>query len=334
MAFMTSKPLHLTGIGYAIVDVIALTDDAFLREHGLAKGAMTLVDEARSQAIYAKMGVATEQSGGSVANSMAMVAALGGKAGFIGKLFDDQLGRAFRHDMQAMGIDFKTPATSLGKSTAVCLILVTPDAQRTMATFIGASAFVSPNDVDEKLIAASQMLYLEGYLWDEPETKAALRKAAIFAREHDTKVAFTLSDGFCVARHREEFITLIREQVDVLFANEAEALALTQTVDVTAAKNILRDWAEVVAITRGAQGSLLLRGAEEVIVPAVIEGAIIDTTGAGDAYAAGVLYGLTHGFGLAEAGALGSRLAGHIITQMGARSQKPLMHLLGQSRAA
>lgn len=323
-----TKTIDVTGIGNAIVDVLAYTDDATLSRLGLKKGGMTLISEEQAQQFYSQMGPATETSGGSAANTIATVASLGGRTAFIGKVFDDQLGRAFCHDMKALGIAFDNKPTTLGKSTAVCMIFVTPDAQRTMATFIGASAFISTNDISPDLIAKSKVLYLEGYLWDELETKAALRKAAQIARAEGTKVAFTLSDGFCVDRHREEFLDFITRDVDILFANEHEAMALTQSEDFSAVKDMMRGLAEVVAITRSAEGSVLIRGSEEAVIRAITDGAVVDTTGAGDNYAAGVLYGLTHSYGLKEAGELGSRLAGHIITQLGARSQKPLAGFL------
>lgn len=331
---MTTKLYDVTGIGNAIVDVLSYTENAFIDTHALPKGGMTLISEEESKKLYAAMGPATECSGGSVANTIATISALGGKAAFIGKVFDDQLGTAFRHDMKAIGVHYDTPATSLGKSTAVCMILVTPDAQRTMATYIGASAYVSPNDVNTNLIAQTKILYLEGYLWYEPETKNALRKAAKAAQENSTKVAFSLSDGFCVHNHREEFLTLIRDHVDILFANEEEAMALTQTTDFEAAKAALKPLVETAAITRGAKGSTLFNANEEVTVKAVTYGDVTDTTGAGDAYAAGVLYGLTHNYSLTHSGELASRLAGHIIAQLGARSQKPILHLLDDKKAA
>lgn len=325
---MTDKTIDITGIGNAIVDVLAYTEDAKLAELGLKKGGMTLISEEQSKALYAKMGPATETSGGSVANTVAAIAALGGKSAFIGKVFDDQLGNAFRHDMKSLSIEFDNKPTALGKSTATCLIFVTPDAQRTMATYIGASAFISTFDISQELIAKTKILYLEGYLWDEMETKAALRKAAQLARSGNTKVAFSLSDGFCVDRHRAEFLEFIKSDVDILFANEQEALALTESSSFAEASSKIRDLAEIVAITRSARGSVIISGGEEIEIQPHLDGEVIDTTGAGDNYAAGVLYGITQNMSLKDSGNLGSRLAGNIITQLGARSQKPLAKFL------
>jgi len=328
------KTLDVVGIGNAIVDVLAYTEDAFLQQHGMEKGGMMLIDEAKAQAIYEDMGPATECSGGSVANSLAGISSLGGNTAFIGKVYDDQLGDIFRHDMRSIGVQFDTPATTEGAATAVSMILVTPDAQRTMNTFLGACAYIHEDDIDEALIASAQVVYLEGYLWDENDTKEALLKAARIASEHGTKVAFSLSDGFCVDRHREEFLMLVKDHVDILFANEQEVISLTQASGFDEALDIVKDWVEIAALTRSEQGSHLVRGDEHVRVQAHLHGEVKDSTGAGDLYAAGVLYGLTHGFSLQEAGELGSHTAGQIITQLGARSQKSLKPLVDQLRAA
>ncbi len=319
-----TKPLHVTGIGNAIVDILAHTPDEFIEREGLEKGAMMLVSADRSQALYDKVGSTTESSGGSVANSLAGLAGLGAKTAFIGKVYDDQLGRIFRHDLTSIGVRFDTLAATEGEPTATCLICVTPDAQRTMNTFLGACSSIRESDIDENLIAQSEVLYIEGYLWDEPETKDALRYAMKVAQQADTKVALSLSDTFCVDRHRDEFLLLAMDHVDILFANEGEAKALVQTESFSKAKKMIRSWVELAALTRGAGGSVLLNGDDEVAVHAEVHGEVVDTTGAGDLYAAGVLYGLTHGYDLEQCGHLGSKLAGHIITQMGARSQEPL----------
>ncbi|MBI1276265.1 adenosine kinase [bacterium] len=294
----------------------------------MAKGAMTLIDEERAKSIYAAMSTSMECSGGSAANSLAGIAQLGGKAGFIGKVYEDQLGAIFRHDMNSIGVQFSTPAATSGKSTALCMILVTPDAQRTMNTFIGASNLLSVADMDEELIKRAKVLYVEGYLWDDPNTIESLRAAIALAQKHETIVAFTLSDRFCVERHHASFMDLIKSSVDWLFANESELEALTGESDFDAGKNKLREWVHMAAITRSEKGSVLVRGRDEVVIPAITAGPVVDTTGAGDLYASGVLYGLTHGMSLEEAGTLGSKLAGHIITHIGARSQTPLRSLL------
>lgn len=331
------KSLDVVGIGNAIVDVLAYTEDSFIEEQGLPKGGMTLVDEARSKEIYEAMGPGMECSGGSVANSLAGMAGIGARGAFIGKVFDDKLGEIFRHDMQSIGVAFDTPASREGKATACCLINVTPDAQRTMSTFIGASATVHPDDIDEAVVASAAILYIEGYMWDVELTKQAIRRAAEIAKSNDTKVAFSLSDTFCVDRHRDEFLDLIENHVDILFANEDELKALTQHEQFAAAKEAVWLLVEVAALTQGAGGSTLTRGDEEIHIHAEARGEVIDTTGAGDLYAAGVLYGLARGWPLEQCGMLGSRLAGHIITQLGARSGKPLMDiaddLLGQAAA-
>lgn len=328
------KTLDVVGIGNAIVDVLAYTDDAFINDQGMTKGGMMLVTQERAQSLYAAMGPATECSGGSVANTLAGLAGLGAKTAFIGKVFDDQLGAVFRHDMQAIGVRFDTPAATRGKATGVCMIFVTPDAQRTMNTFIGACSSIERADIDEALVASARVLYLEGYLWDEPETKEALLKAARVAKQNKTKVAFSLSDGFCVDRHREEFTMLIKDHVDILFANESEVKSLTQKETFDEALKEVKTWVELAVLTRSEKGSHLLRGSVHVQVKAEAHGPVVDSTGAGDLYAAGVLYGLTHEFSLKAAGELGSNLAGHIITQLGARSQKPLKPLLDAVRAA
>lgn len=328
------KTIDVIGIGNAIVDVLSYCEDAFLEKESISKGTMTLVDEVRSKALYDAMGQTIECSGGSVANSLAAIAGLGGNAAFVGKVFDDQLGAVFRHDMRSIGVGFDTPATDEGKATGVCLINVTPDAQRSMCTYIGACSHIHTDDVDHAPIAEAKILYLEGYLWDEPETKNALRHAARSAEGHGTKIALSLSDPFCVERHREEFIDLLQEHVDWVFCNEEEALSITDATHADDALNVLSGWCEMVALTRGAHGSLLRVGNEAVTIRAIAEGEVVDTTGAGDLYAAGVLYGLAHGYSLADAGALGSRLAGHIITQLGARSQKSLAPYLPERKAA
>lgn len=323
------KSLDVVGIGNAIVDVLAYTEDSFIEAQGLPKGGMTLVDETQSQAIYHAMGPGMECSGGSVANSLAGLAGIGSPVAFIGKVYDDKLGEIFRHDMQSIGVAFDTPATTEGKATACCLIAVTPDAQRTMSTFIGASATVHADDIDETLIADAQILYVEGYMWDVDATKQAILKAAEYARKHDTKVAFSLSDTFCVDRHRDEFLALIQNHVDILFANEDEIKALTQNANFDLAKDAVRGWVDLAVLTRGAHGSIIVSADEEVTIQADARGEVLDTTGAGDLYAAGVLFGLARGWSLQQCGRLGSRLAGHIITQLGARSGKKLEEIAG-----
>ena len=318
----------VAGIGNAIVDVLSFTDATFLTKHKLSKNSMTLVDEVRAETIYKKMGQTTECSGGSVANSLAGLASLGARTAFIGKVKNDQLGSIFIHDLHAVGVHFSTMPTETGPSTASCLVCVTPDAHRTMATFIGACSLVSEEDIDEEIIAHSSVIYIEGYLWDTENAKAAIRRAIKLAKEVRRKIAFTLSDVFCVDRHRAEFLELIKNDIDILFANEAELKSLYQTDDIGQALSQLKGVCPIAAVTRSELGSVVLTaaGAETVSTNPVAK--IVDTTGAGDLYASGFLFGLTRGWTLKDCAALGNRCAGEIIQQLGARSMKPLKSLV------
>ncbi|MGD9615380.1 MAG: adenosine kinase [Alphaproteobacteria bacterium] len=338
---MTSATLDVVGIGNAIVDVIAHADERFLAEEGLMKGAMTLIDAARAQALYTKMGPAVESSGGSAANTMAGIASLGGPGysggGYIGKVRDDILGDVFRHDITATGIRFETPSAISGPGTARCLILVTPDGQRTMATYLGACVELGPEDIDPKLIEAAQVIYLEGYLFDPPRAQEAFRRAAQIAHRAGRQVALSLSDPFCVDRHRAAFHELIRGEVDILFANEAEICSLYETDDFAQAAASVRGHVAVAALTRSAQGSVVLgqegtygRG-EAHDIAAVPVDRVADTTGAGDLYAAGFLYGLTRGLPLPTCGAIGSLCAAEIISHVGARPEAALCDLVAAS---
>lgn len=324
---MTALATDVAGIGNAIVDVLAKADDAFLAREGLAKGTMTLIDAARAEQLYARMGAAREVSGGSAANTLAGVAQLGCRAAFIGKVRNDQLGGIFRHDIRAAGVAFDTPAATEGAPTARCLILVTPDAQRTMNTYLGACVELSPDDVDPAVIQAAKVTYLEGYLFDRPEAKAAFVKAAELAHAAGRKVALSLSDPFCVERHHEAFRTLIESHVDLLFANAAEAQALTGTHSVTAAAEALRGKAEVLAITMSEQGALVQGGGEGHMIAAHPARQLIDTTGAGDLFAAGFLAGYTRGKSLADCGHLGALAAAEVISHYGARPEADLKDL-------
>jgi fructokinase len=327
---MADTNLDVVGIGNAIVDVLTHADDALIRHHGLPKGAMTLIDMARAEALYAEMGPAVEVSGGSAANTLAGLASLGGKGGFIGKVRNDQLGGIFRHDIRAGGIVFDTAAATEGAPTARCLIFVTPDAQRTMATYLGASVGFSPADLDLDLIRSAKVLYLEGYLWDSEPAKRAFVQAASAARTAGRKVALSLSDAFCVERHRDSFRDLVAEHVDLLFANEAEILALYQTDSFDQALQKVRGQCEIAALTRSEKGSLVLQGDEIHVVDAISLGSVIDTTGAGDLYAAGFLYGYTRGFGLYDCGRLGALAAGEVISHMGPRPETSLAALIAK----
>ena len=320
---MTTDKLAVVGIGNAIVDIIANADEKFLERHGMAKGGMTLINQEQAEEIYGAMGSAVESSGGSAANTIAGIASLGGRAGFIGKVKDDGLGSVFRHDITRAGVEFPTEADTDGPATARCLILVTDDAQRTMNTYLGACANLHPADIDEALIARAEIVYLEGYLFDPPHAKLAFRKAAKLAHEAGRKVALSLSDAFCVNRYRAEFIELIERDVDILFANELELTALLEC-EFDQAVGRIRHLVDLAAVTRGAAGSLLTTPRHVVTVPAAPVERVVDTTGAGDLYAAGVLHGLTTGAGLEECGRLGSLCAAEIIGHFGARPETPL----------
>ncbi|WIM10823.1 adenosine kinase [Enhydrobacter sp.] len=325
---MTSAAFDVLGIGNAIVDVISHADDAFLVKHALNKGGMTLIDEARAESLYASMAPAVEISGGSCGNTMAGVASFGGKGAYIGKVRNDQLGAVFAHDLRATGVAFDTPVATAGPATARCLILVTPDAQRTMNTYLGACTGLGPADIDPRLVGAAQVTYVEGYLWDAPEAKKAVLKAFDAAHAAGRLVSITLSDAFCVDRYREEFRVLIRDKVDILFGNESEIKSLYQVRSFEAAVEATRKEAKVAALTRSEKGSVVIKGGETHAVPAAPVAKVVDTTGAGDLYAAGFLHGFTRGKPLAECARLGGIAAAEIISHVGARPEKPLRELV------
>lgn len=329
MAAMAARDaeLDLLGIGNAIVDVLSRADEASLAGWGLEKGTMTLIDAGQAEVLYAATGPGVEVSGGSCANTIAGAASLGARVGYIGKVRDDELGRTFAHDLRAAGVSFRTPAASDGPGTARCLIVVTPDAQRTMGTYLGASAELGPDDVDEALVASAAITYLEGYLWDPPAAKEAFRKAVEIARGAGRRVALTLSDPFCVERHRDEFSELIADGVDVLFANEAELVSLVQAASFDEAVAAVRGRCEVVAVTRSELGSVVITADDVQAVPAAAVEHLIDTTGAGDLYAAGFLHGLTAGRPLPECAWLGAVAAAEVISHFGARPQVSLAEL-------
>jgi sugar/nucleoside kinase (ribokinase family) len=317
----------VTGIGNAIVDVFSRTDDATLSRLDMPKGGMMLIDQEKAQALYAQLGPATEVSGGSVANSMAGVASLGGRAAYIGKVRDDQLGEVFAHDIRAAGVTFQSRAATAGPSTARCLVLITPDGQRTMNTYLGACVELGPDDIDETLIAQSAVTYLEGYLWDPPRAKEALLRAAQLAHKHGRKVALSLSDAFCVDRHRDELSRLLDDHVDILFANESEALSLTHAASYDDALQALKGRAEQCVVTRGAGGASVLSKDGLYHVPSEPIAHVVDTTGAGDLFAAGYLYGVTHGKSLQDSLKLGALAAAEIISHVGARPEANLATL-------
>ncbi len=327
---MSSIPAHpadprydLCGIGNAIVDVVAPVDDAFLSKQDMHKGSMALISAEQAESIYAAMPTGQESSGGSVANTCAVAAGLGAKVAFLGKVAADALGGVFRHDIEAAGVSFPTAPLSGGAPTARCLIAVTPDGQRTMNTFLGACVSFGPEDLDEAVIAASAVTYLEGYLFDPPRAQAAFHRAAELAHAAGRKVALSLSDAFCVDRHRAAFRLFVSGHVDILFANEAEICSLYEENAFDAAAARAAADVALVALTRSEAGSLVLQGEERVVVMAA-PARVVDTTGAGDAYAAGFLAGLAAGRDLAGSGRLGSLAAAAVIGQYGAR---PLMDL-------
>jgi sugar/nucleoside kinase (ribokinase family) len=327
---MTDCRLDVLCIGNAIVDVIADADDLFLAEQGLTKGSMRLIDEREAERLYDAMGPARELSGGSAGNTAAGLAALGCKAGFIGQIADDQLGTIFQHDIESLGVDFIVPARADVGATARSLILVTPDAQRTMNTFLGAAQMLDKSDIDAAEVAEAGILYLEGYLWDPPAPRAAMEKAIDAARAAGRKVAFTLSDTFCVERHRDGFWQLLRDgRIDILFANEAEAAAMTESDDVEAAIARLAGLAPVLVVTRSEKGATAVAGAERADVPAQPIEWLVDTTGAGDLFAAGFLAGQARGKSLEDSLTLGAIAAAEVIQHYGARPEKDLRALAG-----
>ena len=327
---MTEASLDVVGIGNAIVDVLSQADEAFLAAQDLAKGSMTLIDGARAEALYAAMGPGKEVSGGSAANTMAGLASLGSRGAFIGKVRNDQLGGIFQHDIRAAGVAFQTPAATDGPPTARCLIFVTADAQRTMGTFLGVSVDLGPGDLDRAVIEAAKVTYLEGYLWDAPDAKAAFQAAAEMAHEARRKVALTLSDPFCVERHRDSFLELIGGHVDLLFANEDEICSLYQVENFDRALQEVRGHCEIAALTRGDKGSVVLAGGDVHVVDAAPVDKVIDTTGAGDLYAAGFLHGYTRGKGLYDCGRIGSLAAAEAISHYGARPETVLADVVSQ----
>lgn len=330
---MTGPRNNVLAIGNAIVDVLARVDNAFLDDHGMPKGGMTLIDGGRAEQLYGVMPERVEASGGSAANTAAGLAALGGTVQFIGRVRDDELGASFTRDIRRLGVQYDTPAATEGASTARCLIMVTPDAQRTMNTYLGASIDLTPEDIDATAVNAAEIVYLEGYLWDQPKAKDAMRKSIHLAHDAGRKVAMSLSDSFCVDRHRAEFLHLVEHHIDILFANEAEITALYQVQDFDNALQHVRGHVDVAALTRSEKGSVIIAGEAVHIIDAVKGVTVVDTTGAGDLYASGFLYGLTHGFDLHQAGTLGSLCAAEVIAHIGPRPLSPLKPLVGKAKS-
>ena len=322
-----SKSFDVIAIGNAIVDVLAHADDGFLADHDMAKGSMQLIDEATAHQLYADMGPAIEASGGSAANTAAGVASLGSRAGFVGRVRDDELGEVFVHDIRAAGVEFRAPAATSGPATARCLILMTADAERTMNTFLGASSLISPGDIDEAFVASAEIVYCEGYLWDLPDAQAALTKGMDAARAAGGKVAFTLSDSFCVDRHRAGFLDLAEHRIDILFANEAEICSLYEVDSFDEAAAAVAGHCEIACLTRSEKGSVVITSdGQRVEVPAhPVE--VVDTTGAGDLYAAGFLHGLARGDDLERCARMGSLAAAEVISHVGARPEDDLLAL-------
>jgi sugar/nucleoside kinase (ribokinase family) len=320
----------LVGIGNALVDVVAQADDAFVMANGLAKGAMTLVDAAAADALYQRMPAGIESSGGSCGNTMAGFAQLGGRGAYIGKVADDQFGRVFRHDMRAIGCDFDTPPSKDGFGTGRCLVLVTPDAQRTMCTHLGAACMLAPGDLDGAVLQSAKVVYMEGYLFDQPAAQEAFVKAAEIAHAAGGEVSVTLSDGFCVDRHRGAFRRLVEDHIDILFANEVEIRSLYQVEAFDDALQQVRGHCRIACLTRSEKGAVVMSGDEIHIVDAEPVGAVLDTTGAGDQFAAGFLFGYTQGRDLHSCGRIGAIAAAEVIQHYGARPEADLRALVAQ----
>jgi sugar/nucleoside kinase (ribokinase family) len=323
---MSDAKYDVVAIGNAIVDVIAQAEDSFLQQQNLPKGAMSLIDTDRATSLYNLMGPAVETSGGSAGNTAAGIAALGGKVAYIGKVANDQLGEVFRHDIRAVGVHFDTAPISDHLPTARSFIFVTPDAQRTMQTFLGACTLLGPNDIDTQLVADSKVVFIEGYLWDLPAAIEGILKAAKAAKDAGRKVSFTTSDAFCVDRFRDQFFEFIRDYVDILFSNEAEILSLFQVESFEEAEAKARGLADIVVVTRSEKGSVVItKDTTHVIAGQKVD--VVDTTGAGDAYAAGFLYGYTQGKPLDVCGKLGGIVASEAISHYGPRAEADLKEL-------
>jgi adenosine kinase len=332
---MTSAKYDVLGIGNAIFDVLVKTDEGFLARHGMTKGGMALIDEARAASIYGDMGPAVEMSGGSAANTIVGLANFGARTAYVGKVREDQIGRLYTHDIRAAGVAFQTPPAKHGPATGCSYILVTPDGERTMNTYLGAAQELIPADIDAAEIAASRIIYLEGYLWDPKNAKEAFVKAATVAHDAGRQVALTLSDAFCVDRYREEFLDLMRGgTVDLVFANEAELHSLYQTADFDTALKLLRADVSLGVVTRSEKGCVVASSDAVTAVPAFPIREMVDTTGAGDLFAAGFLFGLVRGVGHEMAGRLGALAAAEVIQHIGARPQVSLRELAQQNGLA
>ncbi len=334
----TAPEFGVIAIGNALVDVLYETDDAYIeaqnKEFGMAKGSMSLVDAERALALYGDMSEPVEVAGGSAGNTMACFASLGGTGAYIGKVADGQLGNKFAKSLKDMGVTYETTRLKHGPSTGRCMIFVTPDGERTMNTYLGAAVELTPDDIDADFIAKGQVLYLEGYLFDPPQAMEAFVKAARLAHESGRRVALTLSDSFCVDRHREAFKNLVSMHVDILFANEDEIKSLYETDDLEEAINQVKTQCALVAVTRGEKGSIIIQNGQQIEIKAEPNVTMVDSTGAGDAYAAGFLFGFTEGMGPEACGHIGSIAAAEVISKMGPRPVVDLSELVKQKQAA
>lgn len=334
--FMTAPTLGLVTIGNAIVDILAPSTEQFIKDqvaHGMQRGAMNLINAERAIALYDAMGESTQASGGSAGNTIAAYASFGGKGAYIGKVGNDHLGQVFAHDMKQIGVQYKTAPTISGTHTARSMILITPDGERTMNTFLGACVELSPDDIDEELIKSAAVTYMEGYLFDPPLAMEAFYKAAKIAHGAGRKVSLTLSDSFCVGRHRAAFQDLVENHIDILFANEEEIKSLYEVATFEDALNIVKDKCEISALTRSEKGSVIVKGNSITEVKAEPVAKVVDTTGAGDVYAAGFLYGYTEGLSMAECGHLGSIAAAEVISHIGPRPHVKLSGLIPRKAA-
>ncbi len=327
----SERTFDVIGIGNAIVDVLVQTEDAFLINQNLNKGAMALINQIEAERLYKAIEPLKETSGGSAANTLAGLAMLGGRAGFIGRVKNDRLGEIFTSDIRSVGASFQTPMATNGPSTARCIILVTPDAQRTMCTYLGASVQLEPEDLDLSIIQKAKVLYLEGYLWDNDAAKRAFIAAAKKCKESGGEVALSLSDPFCVDRHRESFLELVNGYIDILFANESEITSLYQTSNMNKAIEKIKTNCKITAITLGEKGSIIIEDQNVHKIPAYNLGKVIDTTGAGDLYAGGFLYAYTKELSIINCGNIGSICAGQVVTELGPRSEISLKELVNRN---
>jgi sugar/nucleoside kinase (ribokinase family) len=320
--------LHVTAIGDALVDILANCEEDFIARSGVPKGSMQLMEEPEAEALYAQMGPSTQMSGGSAANTIACMAQMGSRCGFVGRVRNDALGDVFAHDIRALGVDFPTEAATDGPTTGRCYILITPDGERTMMTYLGVAQSLSAEDLHAEQIARSDVFYIEGYMWSKPETKQAIVQAIQIAHKAGNRTALTLSDTFCVNIWRDEFNSLIDNHIDILFANEHEIMALTQATDFDGAVQAIRGRCEIAVITRSEKGAVIVTNDETHLIEAKPVAKVVDATGAGDAFAAGFLHGLTNGRSLHDSGRMGVVCAASIIAQVGPRPQDDLKALI------